>query len=311
VGRATTEEEESKMGTLAVGGANGLIQFWKTTAKPPALQDDLDTGGAGDVPSLAVAPLFIAAAYGHGLTSIQLWRVPTLSPLKSIPNASIPVAPIAVAPDGSMLAGSDTNSNLNVWAASGTLLKSFKGFLDFTAIAFSFDSARIAGGSEAGQLSVWSVGTWALVRTLNGHDEPVSSVKFSNTAKILASGSTDETARLWNWETGAQLFKLEVKASVTCLAFSPDGTTLATGSTDNLVRLWNVANGMLQDTLAGHTNTVKAVAYSVDGLTLASGSSDQTIRLWKVADPKSTPTVIQNGSGVQSLKYLLFPPTGI
>ena len=93
------------------------------------------------------------------------------------------------------------------------------------------------------------------------------------TASTLASGSDDNTVRLWDVQTGEQLRTLEGHTDgVTSVAFSPDGNTLASGSDDNTVRLWDVQTGEQLRTLEGHTGSVNSVAFSPDGSTLASGS---------------------------------------
>ena len=113
----------------------------------------------------------------------------------------------------------------------------------------------------------------------------VTSVAFSPDGATLASGSDDETVRLWRVADGAPLRTLEGHTDyVRSVAFSPDGATLASGSGDNTVRLWGVADGAALRTLEGHTSFVTSVAFSPDGATLASGSGDKTVRLWRVAD---------------------------
>ncbi len=109
----------------------------------------------------------------------------------------------------------------------------------------------------------------------------VYTVAFSPDEQTLASGSFDNTIRLWNAITGEHIRKLEGHTdTVRSVAFSPDGQTLASGSDDNTIKLWDVASGTLKDTLEEHTGDVNSVAFSPDGTILASGSNDNTIRLW-------------------------------
>jgi len=96
-----------------------------------------------------------------------------------------------------------------------------------------------------------------------------------------ASGSSDNTIKLWNANTGECLATLEGHGDdVMSVAFSPDGTTLSSGSKDKTIKLWNATTGECLRTLDGHTNSVYSVAFSPDGTTLASGSFDKTIKLW-------------------------------
>jgi hypothetical protein len=63
---------------------------------------------------------------------------------------------------------------------------------------------------------------------LKGHTYRVSSVAFSHDSKWLASGSDDNTVRIWDTDTGALQMTLEIGAYLSTLSFSPDGCNLTT-----------------------------------------------------------------------------------
>ncbi|WP_413160908.1 protein kinase domain-containing protein [Capilliphycus salinus ALCB114379] len=117
---------------------------------------------------------------------------------------------------------------------------------------------------------------------LEGHSGHVYSVAFSPDGCTLASGSADQTIKLWDMETDREIATLKGHSNtVDSVAFSPDGRTLASGSSDKTVKLWDVKTQTEITTLKGHSDWVKSVAFSPDGNTLASGSSDNTIKLWR------------------------------
>lgn len=66
-----------------------------------------------------------------------------------------------------------------------------------------------------------------------GHGGRVTSVAWSPDGKRLATGSVDETVKIWDAVTGKELLTLNGPGSaVTCVAWSPDGKQLATGAND-------------------------------------------------------------------------------
>ena len=120
-----------------------------------------------------------------------------------------------------------------------------------------------------------------LVAVLRGHSESVYALSFSADSSRLASGSRDNTVRLWDGATGAPITTLEGHLQpVTSLYFSPDGFQLTSGSHDNTVRSWDSSTGIPIATLEGHSESVTSLSFSPEGSQLASGSRDFTMRLW-------------------------------
>ncbi|KAL5374687.1 hypothetical protein DPSP01_011778 [Paraphaeosphaeria sporulosa] len=121
----------------------------------------------------------------------------------------------------------------------------------------------------------------ACLQTLEGHSSGVTSVAFSPDSTRLASGSYDNTFKIWDANSGACLQTLEGHSSgVTSVAFSPDSTRLASGSSDTTVKIWDANSGACLQTLKGHSVRVTSVAFLPDSTRLASGSDDTTVKIW-------------------------------
>ena len=146
---------------------------------------------------------------------------------------------------------------------------------------------------------------------VSGHTGHVYSLAFKPNSYRLASGSDDNTIRIWDvgdinnpWHLHTLRGHTDFVYSV---AWSPDGRTLASGSNDGTVRLWNPNNGINFAVLRGHTAGVTFVAWSPDSRTLASGSWDNTIRLWD-PDTHGTRHVLRGHSDI--IQSLVFHPNG-
>ena len=131
-----------------------------------------------------------------------------------------------------------------------------------------------------------------LIATLEGHTEEVASVAFSPDGTLLASGSWNDTVKLWDVSTERQIATLPSKQP-TLVAFSPDGKTLAVGTRYfyNTVELWDVATQERIATLGHRTVVFYTVSFSPDGKTLAVGTWDHTVELWDVATQERIATL--------------------
>ncbi|NEO98434.1 MAG: hypothetical protein F6K58_07115 [Symploca sp. SIO2E9] len=149
---------------------------------------------------------------------------------------------------------------------------------------------------------------WLVERNrLQGHEGIVWDVSVSPDGKIIASGSYDQTLRLW--KADGTLIE-EVRAHedrVLGVSFSPDGQTLATASFDHSVKLWKVdRTGRVQPnpyhTLKGHDAGVYDVSFSPDGELIATASRDNTVKLWK-HDGTMLKTLTGHNDGVNGVSF--------
>lgn len=80
-----------------------------------------------------------------------------------------------------------------------------------------------------------------LHKTITGHSKEVWQVAFSPDGQYLASGSYDQTVKVWRLRDGVLERTLTGHAgTVWSVAFSPDGQRLASSGEDKTVKLWRL-----------------------------------------------------------------------
>lgn len=140
-------------------------------------------------------------------------------------------------------------------------------------------------------------------QTLRYHTKAVNSIAFSPDGQILASGSFDQTIKLWHMRKGQELpLRIGHRKSVNRIAFSPDGQILVSSGEDKTIKLWQVRDGRK---LSTHVHPGSGFfAFSPDGKTIATGNTD--IKLWDAGTGKHLQTL----SSFLSVACFAFSPDG-
>ncbi|MCA2642354.1 MULTISPECIES: serine/threonine-protein kinase [unclassified Microcystis] len=213
-------------------------------------------------------------------------------------NPSPPVSPVAV-PKKTPAQPVKNNNLRNRMIALGSILLLGIGI---TQVYGYFKYKQFPAGLQL-LISNFPSGSF-LEKTLTGHSDSVLSAAYSSDSRYLASGSGDNTIKIWEVAKGKELRTLTGHSSgVYSVVYSPDGRYLASGSGDNTIKIWEVAKEKELRTLTGHSSRSLSVVYSPDSRYLASGSIDNTIKIWEVATGKELRTLTGHFSGVYSVVY--------
>jgi WD40 repeat protein/serine/threonine protein kinase len=151
--------------------------------------------------------------------------------------------------------------------------------------AFSPDAQYLitVGGNGA---RLWDMATGAerMSFTPNG---AVASARFSLHGRRIVTGSWDNSAKIWNVETGRAELKLVGHAGyVNSAEFSPDDDWILTASNDKTARIWDAKTGHFIRSFVGHLGRVTSATFSTDGRYVLTASDDATARVWDARTAK-------------------------
>jgi WD40 repeat protein len=198
---------------------------------------------------------------------------------------------------------------------------------------FAGDRLRLGSFMLSG-VHVFHNSSVACVATLNKHRGPVTSVAFHETAPLLATGSLDKTARLWQLSSDNSSATCVATVAghinpVTSVACHPTAPLLATGSEDDTLfghshtsKLWRLmpdnSSATCVATLEGNRRdprhaehvwclsafhgtkaegTVTSVAFHPTAPLLVTGSKDNTVKLWRLSSDNSSATCVATLEG--------------
>uniref|UniRef100_A0A673JU05 F-box-like/WD repeat-containing protein TBL1XR1 n=1 Tax=Sinocyclocheilus rhinocerous TaxID=307959 RepID=A0A673JU05_9TELE len=129
---------------------------------------------------------------------------------------------------------------------------------------------------------------------LRGHESEVFICAWNPVSDLLASGSGDSTARIWNLSENSSSSSTQLvlrhcireggqdvpsNKDVTSLDWNSEGTLLATGSYDGFARIWT-KDGNLASTLGQHKGPIFALKWNKKGNFILSAGVDKTTIIW-------------------------------
>lgn len=122
------------------------------------------------------------------------------------------------------------------------------------------------------------------MRAFVGHQGDVDAVAWQPNGNLVATGSADRSARLWDVRSSKCVRLMPGHThGVSAVAISPDGSTLVAGETEGGLRVWDLGSAESLSELPAHTGTVHSLAVSRAGQLIASGGADCCLALWQPA----------------------------
>ncbi|KIM29936.1 hypothetical protein M408DRAFT_22388 [Serendipita vermifera MAFF 305830] len=306
-------------GTRIVSGSvDKTVRVWDAETGETVME--LLEGHSGPVNSVSFSLDGTCIVSGSDDNTIRVWDADTgeamIGPLEGHTGG---VWSVSFSPDGTRIVSGSSDKTIRVWniETGETVIGPLKGHTDpVLSVSFSPDGTRVVSGSDDETLRIWDAETgnmatgpirghnswhtgrlWILGQhhsslgcqdrrysdgPLEGHRSPISSLSFSPDGTRIVSGSSDQTIRVWDAETGDTVMgPLEGHtSSVTSVSFSSDGTRVVSGSWDKNIRVWDAEiDDTAMEPLESHTSLVTSLSSLSDGTRIVTGSYDRTIRL--------------------------------
>jgi len=168
-------------------------------------------------------------------------------------------------------------------------------------------------GSKDGSVAVWDYNGGSQIvarRCFKPHVGSVDSIDVSPNGRLVATGSWDLTAKVFDWDAmststaeptsdPAPLVSFSDHArAVRCVRFYNSSESLLSAGLDGNIKLWDVSKAELAQTLAGE-HSIMSLAVSTGGLILAC-NTDNRIRLY---DPRHSKPIVKTFAGHRQWCY--------
>ncbi|KAH8271332.1 hypothetical protein KR018_006993 [Drosophila ironensis] len=160
------------------------------------------------------------------------------------------------------------------------------GSFDHTAVIWDVRSKRWVLASNATVHTLEDLAACSVCHQLRGHSAELSNCVWNFAGSLIATGSLDFTARIWDIRRLDRELYLPAKHGdeVLDVSFDAAGRLLATCSSDCTARVWDLEESAEQlemlSLMAGHTDEVSKVCFSPSGCMMLTASADNTARLW-------------------------------
>lgn len=285
--------------------ATGLVQ------QRIPFAESTETKDRGHITRVTAAPNQIYCGTSTGQVDILNLKSSPVTATIAYSGFGSPVTSLAVAPDEKQILAGDAVGNA-YWISPGkdappVRNQAHKGRV--RAATFSPDGQRAATAGEGQTVVIWDVGQQSKRSVLKGHEGVVQALAFSPDNRWLVSGDRQGEFRIWDAQTGQQVWKASLRSArlrtrerpvmseiikwsdafpdegITSIAFNPDQRVLAVGTVSGYLQTFDLVNFRELSTIFTR-GPISDMKFSDDSTTLlVSMVPGDVVRCWQSPNP--------------------------
>eukprot|EP00298_Acanthocystis_sp_HF-20_P008899 c17973_g1_i1.p1 GENE.c17973_g1_i1~~c17973_g1_i1.p1 ORF type:complete len:487 (+),score=246.70 c17973_g1_i1:68-1528(+) len=200
-----------------------------------------------------------------------------------------------------LLSGSADKSAI-IWDAQTGKVKQKFAFHEAPTLDVDWkDNETFASCSTDKMIYVCRLGELKPIKSFEGHEDEVNTIRWDPRKKYLASCSDDFSIKIWTMESDKFVFDLKGhEKEIFTIRWSNTGPEtpnpltplyLASASQDASIKIWELENGTCLHTLTKHRDPVYSISFSPNGKYISSGSCGNDgnsergdLQIWSVSD---------------------------
>ena len=267
--------------------------------------------------------------------TIKIWEVETGRCVRTLLGHTASVTSVSYSSDSKYLASSSEDGTIKIWEIEAskcinTIITMYAS--RFSIITYSPDDQYIASCSYGNcskekdfHIFIWDIETGRPIREFEGHTWEVYYLKYSSDGRYLASGSWDQTIKIWDVVSDRCIKTFDCTGNIYSLVYSSDNKYLTVkfsheyeeGKTEYIVQVWDVENNLCTkilkeeenqipdfiNTIKTNVSSINSIFYSPNGDHIVLGDMDRKVKIFDVRTGKMIKNLTGHRSGVYSVTY--------